>query len=242
MILVNNLSKKYGKTRAVKKISFSIKKGEVVGLIGKDGAGKTTTLRMLSTIIKPTSGTAYINQKSIIKNRKDVRKEIGIIFGDQFGLYERLTAEENIRYFANLNGMDKAKIDSRVKELLNQFQLEKVAHIKVEKYSTIMKQKVALARSIVHNPKLLLLDEPNVGLDVATTRLINDFILESKNRGKTIILSSHILNDVEKLCDRVILLKNGKVAEEGNFHYLKKKYKEENIESVFTRIVGDEYV
>ncbi|GAA0178546.1 ATP-binding cassette domain-containing protein [Clostridium sediminicola] len=242
MIVVNNLCKKYGKTRVVKKISFSIKAGEVVAIIGKRGAGKTTIFRILSTIIKPTSGTGYINRKSIIKNRKDIRKDIGIIFGGEFALYEKLTAEENIRYFAKLHKIDKAKINSRVNELLNKFELEEVRNVKVENYSAIMKQKVVLARSIVHDPKLLLLDEPSKGLDTDTTRLIDDFILENKNKGKTIVISSGILDSLEKVCDRVIILHKGKIADEGGFDYLKKKYNGEKIELALEKIVGDEYV
>lgn len=242
MIIVNNLSKKYGKIKAVRRISFSINKGEIVGIIGENGAGKTTTLRMLSTIVKPTSGTAYINDISVLSHPKDVRKEIGILFGGEVGLYDRLTTEENIRYFANLNKMDKSKIDSRVKELLNLFELQSMRNVRVGKFSRGMKQKVAMARSIVHDPKILLLDEPTIGLDVSTTKLIHDFILESKEKGKTIILSSHILNNVEKLCDKIILIDNGKIVEKGSFKFLREKYHEENIESIFMKVVGDKYV
>ncbi|HBM80319.1 MAG TPA: ABC transporter, partial [Clostridiaceae bacterium] len=160
MITVRGLSKKFKAFEAVKRISFEAREGEVLGLLGENGAGKTTTLRMLATMLKPTEGTAEINGFDLLKQPDRVRGEIGILFGGEVGIYDRLTARENIRYFAELNNMEGSAIDKRIDELADMLDMKDYIDKRVGKFSRGMKQKVSIARAIVHNPKVMLFDEP----------------------------------------------------------------------------------
>lgn len=238
MIEVMNLEKKFKDTTAVNKISFKVTEGEIVGILGENGAGKTTTLRILATMLKPTGGTAVINGHDICEDPQGVRSEIGILFGGEVGLYDRLTAKENIEYFANLNGMDKLTISRRIKELSESLSMDEYINKRVGKFSRGMKQKVAIARSIVHDPKVLLFDEPTAGLDVSASRIVQNFILKSKAEGKAIIFSSHTMSEVEKLCDRLIIIHKGCIIETGTVLSLKEKYNTD-MEEIFMSLVGD---
>jgi sodium transport system ATP-binding protein len=239
MVKVKNLTKKFGEITAVNNISFEIKKGEIFGLLGENGAGKTTTLRMLATMLQPSSGTAEICGFDIIAKPEEVRGHIGILFGGESGLYDRLTAEENIAYFGELNDMEKSSIKSRITHLAKVFGMEEYLNRRASKLSKGMKQKVAFARSIIHNPDMMLLDEPTSGLDVSSVRDVHDFIASCKTEGKTIIFSSHSMNEVEKLCDRVGIIHKGKLLDTGTISEFKKKYNEESLEEIFIRLVGD---
>lgn len=239
MIKVEKLSKVFKEVKAVDEISFVINEGEVVGLLGENGAGKTTTLRMLATMIKPTSGTATMGEYDIINNPDKVRGEIGILFGGEVGLYDRLTAKENIRYFGELNGMSKKEIEDSINDLCEAFEMKEYINRRVGKFSRGMKQKVAIARSIIHKPKIMLFDEPTTGLDVTASKIVQDFILRCKNEGKAIILSSHSMQEVERLCDRIIIIHKGRIVEEGTIDYLKEKYNDNDMESIFMNLVGD---
>ena len=238
MIEVKNLSKAFKNSKAVDDLSFNLKSGEVVGLLGENGAGKTTTLRMMSTMLKPTLGSININGYDVVKNSKEVRKNISILFGGEVGLYDRLTARENIMYFANLYGIDEKEADKRVKELAKEFAMEDFLDKRVAKFSRGMKQKVSIARSIIHYPSVMLLDEPSTGLDVSAVRMVHEFILKCKLEGKTILFSSHSMREVEKLCDRVIIINKGKFIEEGTIEELKKKYNNDDLEDVFVNLIG----
>ncbi|WP_027634328.1 ATP-binding cassette domain-containing protein [Clostridium hydrogeniformans] len=241
MLQVVGLSKEFKKTRAVDKISFTVNDGEVVGLLGENGAGKTTTMRMISTMLNPTEGTAKVNGHDIIEDGKGVRKEIGILFGGDVGLYERLSARENISYFGELYGMDKESINKNIDSLAKSLKMEEYIDKKrVGSFSRGMKQKVSIARSIVHSPSVMLFDEPTTGLDVSATRVIHDFILKCKEEGKTVLLSSHSMKEVEKLCDRVVIINKGKIVEEGTVEDLKNKYNNEDLEEVFVKLIGGE--
>lgn len=239
MIEVKNLSKHFKEVVAVDNISFKVEEGKVFGLLGENGAGKTTTLRMLATMLKPTTGTATIGGHDLIQEPVDVRGEIGILFGGETGLYDRLSARENIEYFGLLNGMTKEDINIKIEELCRSLEMESYIERKVGKFSKGMKQKVALARSIVHNPSIMFFDEPTSGLDVTAVRTVHKFIKELKNKGKTIIFSSHSMNEVEKLCDEVGIIHKGKMIEISSLEGLKKKFKEENLEEIFISLVGD---
>ncbi len=240
MIKIQKISKEFKKVKAVDELSFTVNSGEIVGLLGENGAGKTTTLRMLATMLKPTDGTAKINGYDIIQESQKVRGQIGILFGGEVGLYDRLTARENIRYFAQLNGMSKEEADKSINELTKALGMEEYIDRKVGKFSRGMKQKVAIARSIVHRPKVMLFDEPTAGLDVTAARIVQDFILQCKNDNIAIIFSSHSMAEVEKLCDRIVIINKGRVVEEGTVPELKQKYDNESMEDIFMSLVGGE--
>lgn len=242
MIEIKGLKKSFGKVDAVKGISFNVNEGEIVGLLGENGAGKTTTLRMIATMLKPTDGNCSVNGYDILKESEKVRGEIGILFGGEVGLYDRLTARENIRYFALLNGMDKRKAEENIDKLTKILEMGEYIDRKVGKFSRGMKQKVAIARSIVHDPSVMLFDEPTIGLDVTSTRIIQKFILKCKKENKAIIFSSHSMNEVEKLCDRVVIINKGEVVENGTIEELKEKYNNEDLEEVFVKLIGGDTI
>jgi sodium transport system ATP-binding protein len=239
MIEVMNLSKQFKEVKAVDNLRFTINDGEIVGLLGENGAGKTTTLRIISTMIKCTGGTVKVSGIDINKEPSKVRSQIGILFGGEVGLYDRLTARENIRYFAELNGMSKYAADESIKKLSEELHMTEYLDRRVGKFSRGMKQKVAIARSIVHDPKVILLDEPTAGLDVSSSRLIHDFIRNCKEQNKAIVFSSHSMDEVEKLCDRIIIIHKGKMVEQGTINELKEKYNSDDMEQIFMNLVGD---
>lgn len=239
MLILNNLTKTFKKTTVVKDLSFKVNPGEIVGLLGENGAGKTTTLRMISTMLKITSGDSIVNGISSSKEPTKVRQEIGILFGGDVGLYDRLTARENLKYFANLYGMNDKDADTRINELATQFDmLDYIDKKKVSTFSRGMKQKVSIARSIVHNPNVMLFDEPSTGLDVSAVRTIHEFITRCKNEGKTILFSSHSMQEVEKLCDRVVIIHKGVLLENSTISDLKEKYNNYDLEDVFVELIG----
>lgn len=240
MIEIKNLTKTFKNKKAVDSITFNVANGEIVGLLGENGAGKTTTLRMLATILKPTSGTAFINGHNVIIDGKQVRGEIGILFGGEVGLYDRLTARENIRYFAKLNGMSDVDADESIEYLAKMLDMTQYLEKRVGKFSRGMKQKVAIARSIVHKPSVMLFDEPTMGLDVSSSRIVQDFILNCKRDGKAIILSSHTMSEVKKLCDRVVVIHKGIIIEDGTCENFMEKYKSRDMEEIFMKMVGEE--
>ncbi|MBU5453953.1 ABC transporter ATP-binding protein [Caproiciproducens sp. MSJ-32] len=240
MLILENVTKSFKKNIVVNSISFSVNPGEIVGLLGENGAGKTTTLRMISTMLKINSGNITVNNINVKENPSEVRKNIGILFGGDVGLYDRLTGRENIRYFANLHGMSKEEADKRVDELAESFGMKDYIDKPVGKYSRGMKQKISIARAIVHNPSVMLFDEPTTGLDVSAAKIVQDFILQCKNEGKTILFSSHSIKEVEKLCDRVVIINKGNLLENCTLQELKEKHNDDNVEEIFLRIIGGE--
>ena len=239
MIEIQNLSKYFKKVKAVDSISFHVEKGEIVGLLGENGAGKTTTLRILATMLKASEGTAKVDGYDINTDPYKVRSEIGILFGGEVGLYDRLTARENINYFAKLNGMDENETKESTDYLIKMLKMEEYIDKRVGKFSRGMKQKVAIARSIVHNPKVMLFDEPTSGLDVTASRIVQDFIKKCKEDDRAIIFSSHSMLEVERLCDRIVIIHKGRIVEEGTIEHLKEKYNNQNLEEVFMLLIGD---
>lgn len=238
MIEVKGLTKKFKSITAVNNISFKVNEGEIVGLLGENGAGKTTTLRLLATMLRPTGGTADINGIDLASEPDKVRNQIGILFGGEVGLYDRLTARENIMYFAKLNGMDDDEAEKSIKNLSSALEMDDFIDRRVGKFSRGMKQKVAIARSIVHNPKVVLFDEPTTGLDVSASKMVHDFILNCKKEKRAIIFSSHTMQEVEKLCDRVVIIHKGKIVEDDTIEGLKEKYNED-LEEIFLKLAGE---
>jgi len=239
MLKVMNLTKKFGDLTAVDNVSFEVNKGEIFGLLGENGAGKTTTLRMLATMLQPTSGTAILAGYDLVTQPEQVRSRIGILFGGESGLYDRLTAAENIAYFGRLNNMDEKQLEKRIGELARVFGMEEYIHRKAGKFSKGMKQKVAFARSIVHNPDIMLFDEPTTGLDVSAIRNVHDFIMDCRAQGKTIILSSHTMSEVEKLCDRIGIIHKGRMIAQGSIEEIREQHKDKALEDIFMELAGD---
>lgn len=195
---------------AVDGLSFTAKEGEIYGLLGPNGAGKTTTLRIISTLIKPNSGEVFVLGKSVIKEPEKVRSEIGFLTSE-LKLEDFFTPNYLYDYFSDLHGVEKSVSEKRKTELFKKFGIDKFAEVKIADLSTGMKQKVSLVVSIVHDPKVVIFDEPTNGLDVLTAKTVTDFLIDLKNQGKTIIISTHIFSLVEKICDRVGIIINGKM-------------------------------
>ena len=238
MLRVENLTKKFKKVTAVDNVSFEVNPGEIIGLLGENGAGKTTTLRMLATMLKPTSGNAMIDGYNIIDNPNKIRERIGILFGGDVALYDRLTGRENMIYFAKLNGMSDLEADQAVNKITSELEMSDYIDRPVGKYSRGMKQKVSLARSIIHQPDVMLFDEPSTGLDVLSSKLIHDFILKCKKDNKAIVFSSHNMYETEKLCDRIIIIHKGKIVASGTIEQLKKDYQKNSLEDLFIECIG----
>lgn len=214
---------------AVDELSFTVKKGEIYGLLGPNGAGKTTTLRMLATLIKPDSGDAFVNGRSVTKEADKVRNEIGFLTSE-LKPDEFFTPSYLFDFYSELHGMSEARRNERKALLFSRFGIDNFAETKISDLSTGMKQKVSIAISLVHDPDFIIFDEPTNGLDVLTAKTVTDFLLEQKERGKTVLLSTHIFSLVEKLCDRAGIVIDGKMAKEGS---VKELTAEKSLEDAF---------
>ena len=242
MIEVLNLCKtfhdrKKGDVPAVRSISFTCRPGHVFGLIGRNGAGKTTTLRMLATILAPTSGTARIDGMDVNERPGEVRKRIGYLSGDT-KLYDRLTARELLSYFGELAGMSPASIAGRIAELQVSFGLGDFLDKRVGKMSTGMKQRLSLARVVLHDPPVLIFDEPTSGLDVLGAREVMRIVQDLKAKGRTIIFSTHIMTEVERICDEIAIIERGSILAQGSVGALQKQNGGGSLEDVFVSTVG----
>jgi sodium transport system ATP-binding protein len=226
-----------GEVRAVDGLSFKCNAGEIFGLLGPNGAGKTTTLRMLATILTPTQGKAVIAGYDTASQAGKVREQIGFL-ATETGLYDRFTARETIRFFGRINRLTEDEIASRTKEIFSLLELDKLADRRVGTFSTGEKQKLSLARSIIHNPPVLILDEPTFGLDVMAARAVVESIKLFREQKITIILSTHIMRIAEKLCDRIGVLYGGKLRALGTLRTLKETYCAADMEEVFFSVVG----
>jgi sodium transport system ATP-binding protein len=229
---------KRGEVRAVDGVSLEIPDGIIFGLLGPNGAGKTTALRILSTILKPTSGTAEVGGADVEKNPAKVRTLIGFLSGST-GLYERMTAREMIQYYGRLYGMDDGRIAARIGELSAVLDMDDFLDTMNSKLSTGMKQKVSIARTIVHDPPVLIFDEPTTGLDIMAARRMLEFIESAKGPKRTVIFSTHIMSEAERLCDRVAFIYNGKIIAEGTVGELKSQTGSETLADVFFTLIGE---
>jgi len=239
MIEVLGLSKSFGKVKAVQKVSFSAVNGQITGLLGPNGAGKSTTLRMVYTLLKPDAGTAHIDGFDIAASPLEVQARIGVL-SDAQGLYPRLTARENIRYFGQLHGMNGSALEDRIEQLLSMLEMQSIADRPTEGFSTGERLKVAIARSVVHDPENVLLDEPTNGLDVKSTRSMRQFVRQLKEQGKCILLTSHIMQEVAALCDQIVIIANGYVTAQGTSSELLQRTGRDNLEDAFIEIIGTE--
>jgi sodium transport system ATP-binding protein len=228
--------KKRGVITAVKSLNFRCEPGKIFGLLGPNGAGKTTTLRMLSTVFKPSTGTAVINFFDVVNQPDEVRRQIGFLSCDT-GLYPRLTAREMIRYFGQLYGMENTAIDSRIAEISRMLDMGSFLNARNDKISTGMKQKVSIARTIIHNPPVIIFDEPASGLDIIGARMIYDFVRSCKTQGKTVIFSTHVLSEAEKLCDTIAIINQGSILDSGSLEELKSRTSKDNLEDIFIYLV-----
>src|SRR5271157_935354 len=246
MIEARSLSKRFqdkkrGEIRAVDNVSFTCQPGKIYGLLGANGAGKTTTLRMLATILEPTDGTATICGHDVIEHPEKVRANVGFL-STATALYRRLTAQEFVEYFGRLNGLDEPTLKKRIDEIFSRLDMNEFRDRRCDKLSTGMKQKTSIARTLVHDPPVMIFDEPTLGLDIMTARNIIAFIRECRDRGKTVIFSTHIMSEVEKLCDTIGIIQSGKILAEGSLAELRSRYNEQDLEEIFVKIVAPLYV
>jgi len=243
MIVTTNLTKifqdkKRGKIRAVDSVNIECKPGRVFGLLGLNGAGKTTLMRVLSTTLKPTAGSAQVAGYDILNEPEKVKEKIGFLSSDT-GLYHRLTAEETVNYFGRLNGIHEDKLKNRVDDIFERFDMNEFRKRRVDKLSTGMKQKISIARTFINDPEVLILDEPTIGLDVVTSRSIIQFIKESKQADKCILFSTHVMWEAQKLCDDIAIIHKGKILEVGTLEQLRAKTGLEDLDDIFVKIVGE---
>ncbi|QGJ69042.1 ABC transporter ATP-binding protein NatA [Planctomycetales bacterium 10988] len=241
MIEVQQLTKAYkghfgSETVAVDGISFTVQGGEIYGLLGPNGAGKTTTLRMLSTMLQPTSGDAILDGYSVKEKPEEVRKRIGFVSGTT-GVYDRMTAWELVEYFGQLHQIEPKLLKSRMEALFERLSMQEIRNRLCAKMSTGMKQKVSIARALVHDPPILIFDEATAGLDVMVARNLLEIISELRDQGKCIVFSTHIMPEAELLCHRVGILYHGHLLEEGTLEDLSEKYGDARLNEIFFQIV-----
>ncbi|MEZ4422805.1 MAG: ATP-binding cassette domain-containing protein [Gemmatimonadota bacterium] len=236
MIAFESLTKRYGDLTAVWSLSLQVWPGEVYALLGPNGAGKTTALRCLATLLEPSLGTARVDGRDVREDPHEVRRRIGFLAASM-GLYERLTAREMVRYFAELHGLTGTERDARVDETVRMFGIEPFQDRYCGKLSTGQRQRVSIARAIVHDPPALILDEPTLGLDVLSGETIYAFIEAERRRGKAILFSTHQMAEVELLADRVGVLSRGKLVAEGTVEALVERTGEANLARAFLRLL-----
>ncbi len=232
--------KKRGEIRAVDKVSFLCKPGQIYGLLGANGAGKTTTLRMLATILEPSEGTAIVCGHDVTEDPQKVRANVGFLSAAT-ALYPRLSSQEMVEYFGRLNGLDELTLRQRIDDIFGRLDMNSFRDRRCDKLSTGMKQKTSIARTLIHDPQVMIFDEPTLGLDIMTARTIIEFIRECRERGKTVIFSTHVMSEVEKLCDTIGIIQSGKLLAEGSLPELRDRYKENDLEEIFVKIVAPLY-
>ncbi len=226
-----------GKFLAVKDVSFCAESGSILGLLGPNGAGKTTLLRMLSTALKPSAGTAMFDGVDLVKNPLEVRKRIGFL-SDNTGLYGRLTAREMIKYYGKLHGLDSSRLHKRMDELFRALDMTDFADKRNDSLSSGMKQKVSIARTLIHEPDIIMFDEPTTGLDVAAAEAILKFIESCKDQGKTLIFCTHHMHEVDRLCDKIVVLNKGQVCFEGSIEKMHSTTGQARIDKAFLALVA----
>ncbi|RBP02972.1 ATP-binding cassette domain-containing protein [Rossellomorea aquimaris] len=247
MIQIHEVTKQFKDKKkyvtALKHVSFSVKKGEVVGLLGENGAGKTTLLRTIATLLTPTEGYVQVAGYDTIKSPNEIKTKIGVLFGGETGLYDRLTARENLQYFALLYGLSKHETKVRIDDLARMFGMRDYLDRRVSGFSKGMRQKVAIARTLIHNPDIILFDEPTTGLDITSSNVFRQLVHQLKREGKTIVFSSHIMEEVSLLCDKVAMMHKGELVYHGDIEHLYQTEKSRDLNYIFmSKLVrGDEH-
>ncbi len=236
MIEVQGLRKSFNGVEVLRGINFTARDGEITGLIGPNGAGKTTTLRMLYTVLRPDSGRAVVDGFDVAKDRIEVQRRIGVL-PDNRGLYPRLTAREHVRYFGRLHGMNGTELEDRIDRLMERLVMEDVADRRSKGFSKGQTLKVALARALVHEPANVILDEPTNGLDIASSRAVRELIREIRDQRRCVLFSSHIMGEVEALCDRIIVISDGLIVADGEPEELRQATGRGDLEEVFLATV-----
>lgn len=236
MIEVRSLCKSFGEIEAIRNISFTAGNGKVTGLLGPNGAGKSTTLRILYGLLAQDSGEALIDGVEIGSDRLSAQRKIGVL-PDSHGLYIRLTAREHIHYFGQLHKVDKNLLESRTSDLIKLLNMESIADRRVEGFSQGERMKVCLARSLIHDPPNVLLDEPTNGLDVMTTRTVREIITDLKERNIAVLFSSHLMHEVARLCDHIIIISDGLVVASGTTDKIREVAGKDNLEDAFVKLV-----
>ncbi len=242
MIHVRGLTKtytdlKHGQFTALNGISFDAAPGMIYGLLGPNGAGKTTALRILSTMLEPTSGSATINGYDVVTQPSLVRRQIGFV-STNTAVYDRMTAWEMVEYFGRLHGIEAELLRERMEDIFQRLQMNEIRDILGSKMSTGMKQKVSIARAIVHDPPVLVFDEATAGLDVLVARALLGTVAELRGQGKCIVFSTHIMREAERLCDRIAVLYRGQYLAEGTLAELQAQYGEPDLEELFFRLIS----
>jgi len=233
-VKVDRLEKTLGKNKVLRGISFEGDSGEIFGLLGPNGAGKTTTLRIIGTLLVPDTGSVDVLGFDTRAAPEEVRRRVGVVTAE-IGVYARLSARENIAYFAELSGVLNRELKRRVDAVIDRLDMGSFANQRAESLSSGQKQKVAIARAIVHDPEILMFDEPTSNLDVLASREIRDFMVESRERGKCVIFSTHVLHDAERLCDRVTILHQGTVVASGTTAEVRGSHRD--LEDAFLELV-----
>ena len=241
MIEARSLTKAYsdlvrGDVLALRDLSFAAAAGQIYGLLGPNGAGKTTALRILSTVLQPTSGTAIVGGYDCVTQPEMVRHQIGFISANT-AVYDRMTAWEMVEYFGRLYAMDDDELRGRMELLFDRFQMQEFRDLLGAKMSTGMKQKVSVARAIVHDPPVLIFDEATTGLDVLVARALLDVVLELRDQGKCIVFSTHIMREAERLCDRIAIMHRGNILAEGTLDELRDVHAERDLEELFFQLI-----
>jgi len=239
MITVTNLHKSFGEVKAVRGVSFEARDGEITGLLGPNGAGKTTTLRMLYSLLPPDEGEIRIDGLDPTQDAMEIKRTLGVV-PDGRGLYTRLTARENIRYYGDLHGLPKADLENRIEELTQTLDMGDFIDRRTEGFSQGQRVKVAIARAMIHKPQTVLMDEPSNGLDVMSTRALREYILSLKSGGHSVVLSTHIMQEVAALCDRIVIIAKGEVAADGSAEELLARSGCSTLEDAFVKLIGSE--
>jgi sodium transport system ATP-binding protein len=239
MIVVNNLRKSFGEVKAVNGVSFEARDGEITGLLGPNGAGKTTTLRMLYSLLPPDGGEIRIDGLDPTRDAMEIKRTLGVV-PDSRGLYSRLTARENIAYYGELHGMSRAQIAERIANLVATLDMADFIDRRTEGFSQGQRVKVAIARAMVHEPQTVLMDEPSNGLDVMSTRALRDYIRGLRRAGRSVVLSTHIMQEVAALCDRIVIIAKGEVAADGTADQLLQRAGCDSLEDAFVKLIGSE--
>ena len=243
MIIANDLHKSFktktGKVTAVDGVSFTAHDGQITGLLGPNGAGKTTTMRMLYTLMTPDRGTVTVDGIDAARDPVAVRRALGVL-PDARGVYKRLTARENIAYFGELHGLSSKQIAERTKALSDALDMGDILDRQTEGFSQGQRTKTAIARALVHDPRNVILDEPTNGLDVMTTRAMRTFLRSLRDEGRCVIFSSHIMQEVAALCDRIVIIAQGQVVAAGSADQLREQTGEDNLEDAFVKVIGSE--